>query len=223
MSIEVWCCWPTVNMERSREMIKVWHERGYKVSVLINPPHEDTELAEAERVIVQNEWKGFPVAANVLCWETPGDIVVVVGDDIYPDKDHTPQEIAGDFQRHFPDFFGVMQPIGDEFGWTHKCAVSPWIGKMFIEKSYNGCGPFWEEYFHYFCDQELQEYATKLGVFYQRKDLTQYHDHWQRKEGGERPGYLLPAKKRWHKDKKIFDGRMAKGFPDGINKTRRYS
>ena len=216
MALDIWCCWPTVNIEKSREMIDVWHEQNYKVAVLVNPPHINVDLLEADQVIVQNEWQGFSIAANILCKEVPGDIVVVVGDDIYPDKEHTPQEIGGAFQKKFPDLFGIMQPTGDKFGCTHKCAVSPWIGRMFIEKSYNGHGPFWEEYFHYFSDQELQEYATKLGTFYQREDLVQYHDHWQRKEEPRRPGYLLEAKKRWHKDKQTFDQRMVKGFPDGI-------
>lgn len=214
---DVWVAWPTVNVERSKTMVGLWQEKGYKVILLVNPPHINMDFLEAEMVIVQPKWQGFAIAANALCWEAPGDIVVVVGDDIYPDKEHTAKEIARDFKARFPDLNGVMQPTGDKFGWTHKCAVSPWIGRKFIETSYNGHGPYWERYYHYFSDQELQEYAAKLGLFQQREDLSQFHDHWQRKEDGRRPPYLMESKRQWHKDKRTFEQRMAKGFPDGTD------
>ena len=213
--IDVWVVWPTVNIERSKELMGFWREQGYKIAILVNPPHTNTDLIEAQRVVVQPEWQGFPVAANILCNVTPGDIVVVVGDDIYPDMDHTAQEIAEDFVKQFPGLNGVMQPIGDDFGWTHKCAVSPWLGRAFIKTAYGGSGPFRGEYFHYFSDQELQEYAIKQGVFQQRKDLTQYHDHWQRGENPRRPAYLEEANNRHAVDQRTFKKRLIKGFPDG--------
>jgi hypothetical protein len=211
--IDIYVVWPTVNIDKSKEMIGFWKEWGYKVSILVNPPHKHTDLKEADRVIVQNKWEGFTKAANILCRETPGDIIVVVGDDIYPDPNKTAQEIGEDFIKRFPDLNGVMQPIGDKYGWTHKCAVSPWIGRKFIETSYNGKGPYWEEYYHYFSDQELQEYASNLGAFEQREALTQYHDHWQRKENAKRPSYLMEAKRQWDKDQRLFKQRLIKGFP----------
>lgn len=215
MNLNIWVVWPTIHIDKSKEMIQFWHEWGYKVGVLVNPPHKNTDLIEADRVVVQDKWKSFPVAANILCKEMPGDIVVVVGDDVYPDPEHSAQEIGNDFKEKFPDLFGVMQPIGDKYGWTHKCAVSPWIGKGFIKKAYNGNGPYWQGYFHYFSDQELQEYATKLGVFEQREDLIQYHDHWQRKENPKRPPHLMEANRQWARDQRTFKKRLIKGFPDG--------
>ncbi|MHA1344996.1 MAG: glycosyltransferase family 2 protein [Candidatus Heimdallarchaeaceae archaeon] len=213
LEADIWVVWPTVNIEKSQRMIEAWHDRGYKVAVLVNPPNTDDMLIEAEIVIVQDKWINFPVAANILCKIVSGDIVVVVGDDISPDPNSTAQEIGRDFLKRFPDTFGVIQPTGDEFGCYNKCAVSPWLGRDFIEKAYEGKGPYWEEYFHYFSDQELQEYATQLGIFEQRKYVNQYHDHWQRQEEPQRPGYLLPAKKKWHKDKQIFQQRQKEGFP----------
>jgi len=204
---EIWAVWPTLHQEKSIEMISFWHEYEYNVAVLVNPPFTHDDFIEADIVIVQPEWRGFPAAANILCKEVPGNIVVVVGDDIHPDK-KSAQEIGERFLKRFPDTFGVIQPTGDKFGSWDKCAVSPWIGRKFIEQ----VGPYHEGYFHYFSDQELQEHAMKLGVFEQWDDINQYHDHWQRNEEQKRPLHLLKAKKKWHDDKRIFEERKLKGF-----------
>ena len=210
---EVWAVWPTISVERSLPIIDRWHERGYKVALLVNPPLDNTMFRGAEMVIVQEEWLGFPMAANILCAEALGDIVVVAGDDLYPDENQTAQEIGEAFRGVFPDLMGVMQPTGDQYGCYDKCAVSPWIGRKFINAAYGGIGPYWPGYFHYFCDEELQEYAIKLGCFQQRSDILQYHDHWQRKEGVTRPKHLFRAKREWRKDKRTFENRKQKGFP----------
>ena len=185
----VWAVWPTVHPELSDKMAQVWQEQGYRVAVLVNPPHGEVDVPHADKVVVQYQWGGFPCAVNRLCEEVPGNIVVVVGDDVYPDPHQTASEIGMDFLERFPDTFGVMQPCGDKFGSWDKCAVSPWIGRAFIEKVYDGAGPYWDEYFHYFSDEELQKVAMKLGAFQQREDLTQFHDHWQRKSNPDRPGF----------------------------------
>lgn len=211
--MNIWAVWPTVSIERSLPMVDIWHRQGYQVAVLVNPPHTHTDLMLADRVIVQNEWRGFPVAANILCREVPGDIVVVAGDDVYPDRNHTAEEIGKRFLSFFPDTCGVMQPTGDEFGSIHNCAVSPWIGRLFIQGAYEGHGPYWEGYYHYFSDQELQEYAIKNKVFCQQKDLVQYHDHWQRKANPQRPPHLQTAKRRWARDRELFQTRQKKGWP----------
>jgi len=217
---DVWVGWPTVSPSQSQEMVRWWRAMGYKVAVLIDDPAQPDvlkglleTLQAADRVIVQREWLGFPCAANVLCREAPGDIVVVVGDDVYPDPHVGAQEIGCQFVEQFPDLFGVMQPTGDKFASIHLCAVSPWIGRGFIQKAYEGKGPYWGGYWHYFSDQELQEKAVQLGVFQQREDLTQYHDHWQRKAVPQRPRHLLKAKRLWAQDKALFDQRQKEGFP----------
>jgi hypothetical protein len=194
-------------------MIRRWHALDYHVAVLVNPPYSYTDLPDADRVIVQEEWRGFPIAANVLCAEVPGDVVVVVGDDLYPIPHSTAQQIRREFLERFPDSFGVMQPTGDKFGTIDRCAVSPWIGRAFIERSYDGKGPYWMGYYHYFCDEELQAYASSLGAFQQRPDLSQYHDHWQRGEQPKRPKHLRRAKSQWAKDRSLFKERQRKGWP----------
>jgi len=216
MKPEVWAVWPTVHLDETRKMIDVWHSFGYKVAVLVNPPFTNEDFIDANMVIVQDEWWGFPVAANVLCKCVPGNIVVVAGDDLYPDPNNTAEEIGSYFLKRFPNTCGVMQPTGDKFGWTHKCAVSPWLGRTFIEGAYEGNGPYREEYFHYFSDQELQEYATQNNMFIQREDLIQFHDHWQREEKPQRPEHLKKAGTLHSKDKKIFEERKLKGWPNGV-------
>ncbi len=213
--MDIWVVWPTVHLDQSNKMIPIWKSFGYKVAILANPPFTHGHFPEADRVIVQKKWLGFPVAANILCKEVPGNIVVVAGDDLYPDPESNAEEIGTHFLKRFPDTFGLVQPTGDKFGCWDKCAVSPWIGRAFIEKAYGGNGPYREEYFHYFSDQELQEYAIKMNVFEQFKYVTQFHDHWQRQEKPSRPGHLIQAGAKWRKDKQIFEQRKKEGFPDG--------
>lgn len=194
-------------------MTRIWQRFGAKVAILVNPPYKHTDLPGADMVIVQEEWKGFATAANILCHEVPGDIVVVIGDDMFPDPSRTAQEVGQDFLARFPDLYGLMQPIGDVYGLTHKCAVSPWIGRKFIERTYGGEGPYWPEYYHYFNDHELQLVAEKLGVFQQREDLNQYHDHWQRKANPRRPKYLREARRCHHNDHLLWKQRARAGYP----------
>jgi len=214
--MDVWVVWPTVNADRSKAMVDKWHGNGYKVAVLVNPG-TDGDAISADKVIVQEKWKGFATAANLLCRSVPSDVVVVVGDDMYPDPRFTAQEIARDFLVRFPNTYGVMQPIGDDFAMTKECAVSPWIGRAFIDEAYAGTGPFFEGYYHYFTDHELQIVAEGMGVFQQRSDLSQFHDHWQR-NGADRPEYLQEAKRRWAIDQCIFKCRSSQGFP-GSNRV----
>lgn len=211
--LSIWAAWPTVHVEQSKKMVAKWKALGYKTAVLVNPPLGFDCGIGADRILVQSKWCGFPAAANQLCHNLPADIVVLVGDDVYPDTTRNAQHIGKEFVKRFPDLFGVMQPTGDDFASTSICAVSPWIGRAFIEKAYGGKGPFCEEYFHYYSDHELQIVASRMKAFEQRPDLVQFHDHWQRR-GEQRPPHLKPALKMWHKDKGTFTRRESNGFPN---------
>jgi 2-polyprenyl-3-methyl-5-hydroxy-6-metoxy-1,4-benzoquinol methylase len=193
-------------------MVRRWQALGYKVALLTNPPLNARGLG-ADRVVEQEQWRGFPVAANLLCHEVPGDIVVVVGDDVLPDPDFSAQVLGHAFLEAFPDSFGVMQPTGDRYGCWDIAAVSPWIGRRFIEEAYGGGGPFWPGYYHYWSDCELQTAATRLNVFIQHPEINQYHDHWERKKGQKRPVYLEEAKAQHDKDKALYHRRARADFP----------
>jgi hypothetical protein len=126
---------------------------------------------------------------------------------------------------------GVMQPTGDRWGadelWARqrfpdrpayidRVAGSAWIGREFAQRAYGGNGPLWSEYAHMFCDEELQCVAEKLGVFWQRRDLTQHHAHWGR-DGFTHaaPDFLREANSggHWAKYGELFARRKAAGFP----------
>jgi hypothetical protein len=126
--------------------------------------------------------------------------------------------------------FGCMQPTADRWGDHHygkgayidRVAGSPWLGREFCLRVNQGNGPLWPEYFHMFADQELQAVATRLGVFWQRPDLTHMHKHWGRAREGERmaprsrmPQFLERANsaEEWEKGKRLFADRQAAGFP----------
>ena len=76
----------------------------------------------------------------------------------------------------------------------------------------------WGEYWHLFADEELQEVATRLGVFWQRRDLIHFHAHALRKDiptQNDWPDFLKPINtpESWNTHKAIFDKRKAAGFP----------
>ncbi len=122
--------------------------------------------------------------------------------------------------------FGVMQPTGHRWGddassramwptapaYIDRIAGSPWIGREFARRINGGKGPLWPEYHHCWSDQELQELATTLGVFWQRRDLTHFHNHWML-EGKKEPAHLVEANKTYQRDKPLFQRRQAAGFP----------
>lgn len=187
--------------------------------------------------------------ARLIAREDSGaEWFVIGGDDVHPDPNHSADEIAGQCREYFAgrgpaermdantvsmsveDFersrtFGVMQPTGDRWGdrngaYVDRIAGSAWIGREFAKRAYGGNGPLWPGWFHMCVDEELQEVATKLGVFWQRQDLTQLHQHWGRPLPGERlapvtrmPQFLEKANAGYFEAKKLFAERKAAGFP----------
>lgn len=186
----------------------------------------------------------------VMCHDPRADWFVTGGDDVDPDPTKTADEIAFECDEHFRDHwnrvsrdqtlcihpltviakyqtFGVMQPTGDRWGdrqgaYIDRVAGSPWIGREFARRAYRGNGPYWPEYTHMGVDEELQAVAAKLGVFWQRPDLTHYHDHWGRAVPPATIGHRsnMPAfleapntQAEWDRYKSIFAARAAAGFP----------
>lgn len=145
--------------------------------------------------------------------------------------------------RHAASTFGVMQPTGDRWGDNEssratygqdrgaiidRVAGSPWMGREWIERSYQGNGPMFSGYHHLYADEELCEVAERFGVYWRRPDLVQYHNHPSRGEKGFQAcneGHLAPlySAEAWVRERAIFDDRKAKGFPgsDPIDATSR--
>lgn len=173
------------------------------------------------------------------------DWVVCGGDDIDPDPKKMADEIAEECGDHFFDYsgnakvktlcgtFGVMQPTGDRWGadepwallsypgapaYADRICGSPWIGREFARRVNGGRGPWCEDYTHMFVDEHMQNVAQKLGVLWQRRDLTQYHDHCRRDGEARTPEFLREAysQEHWAVSKAIFDQHKADGFAESL-------
>jgi hypothetical protein len=231
---------------------QVWRDMGYKVLIGRDdtvkewgPIHYSGGAGvymwpmDAEG---QRRYPGYAQATNTLISYAinthPGARWFVIGgDDVFPDTTKRADEIADECLLNFSPLtgrelrehgtFGVMQPTGDRWGdkqgpYIERVAGSAWIGREFALRAYGGNGPLWHEYQHMYADEELQLVAQKLGVFWQRPDLTQIHQHWGRPREGETmglseriPDFLKEANSgaHWKKYRAIFEARKAAGFP----------
>jgi hypothetical protein len=158
------------------------------------------------------------------------NFVVTGGDDTDPDMNHSPEEIEADCLAHFGGTFGVLQNTGDRWGenepWARaqfpdapayidRICGSPWIGREFARRMNQGKGPFWPEYQHMFADEELQCVAQRMGVLWQRRDLTHHHEHPRRDGVARTPDFAgeIYSSEHWQASKLLFDSRKAAGFP----------
>jgi hypothetical protein len=164
----------------------------------------------------------FLKAAWPMCWrwaggyETPEEAIAAGA---YAEQ--KPQALWSSELARIYSTFGVMQPTGDLKLWPgsaiDKFAGSPWMGREFCKRMYGGNGPMFDGYHHMFSDEELQEVAVKLGVFWQRPDLIHKHMHWGR-PGVSRagiPDFLrnVNSPAHWNESKALFTARKAAGFP----------
>lgn len=155
--------------------------------------------------------------------EIAAELVPVFAGRVVPDRSELPEE----WQRS--GTLGVMQPTGDRWGedalsrlrwpdapaYIDRVCGSAWYGREYCRRMYGGRGPLCEEYRHMFVDEEAQEVAKKMGVLWQRRDLTQKHRHWMREPGTAAPEFLreVSGQKHWLESKALFERRKAAGFP----------
>ncbi len=185
---------------------------------------------------------------EVLVVDNACDWVICAGDDTLPDPSKSAEEIARECNHHFslayalrsgqphdivrdwPDrTFGVMQPTGDrwhegqggfESADIDRVCGSPWMGREFCRRIYGGKGPLWPEFQHMFVDEHLQCVAQKLGILWQRRELTHKHLHWKR--GLEATGIQrIPehavkwnTDEHWQEAKALFERLKAGGFKE---------
>ncbi len=240
--MSVWLTIPSARpAQEVNALIAKWHERGYKVALVLDP---GTDHYDAEHVF-RGEYQGYAKSVNFLTgWlianEPNAEWFIAAGDDTLPDPNKTADEIARECNDHFYqlnsknreqiaeqwDTFGVMQPTGDRWGdgrgaYIDRVCGSAWIGREFARRMYGGKGPLWPGYQHMFCDEELQYVSIKMGVLWQRPDLTHHHRHWGRANGNDFavhptiPKHLQQwnTPKHWHESKAMFEERKAAGFP----------
>ncbi len=237
--MSVWFVIPSIRPNGGT--IPLWRKMGYKVAVL-----RQGESIDCEVQIQTDQYRGWAPSVNLLSQfviekDQHAEWIVTGGDDYEPDMSKDPEIIAAECRDHFWDYFkddtfGVMQPTGDRWGdsfatrqtygegrgaYIDRIAGSPWFGREWVRRAYGGNGPMYEGYKHMYADEELLEVATKLGVYWPRRELIQFHQHWGRQPGNapgkmaDCPDFMLPynTPQHWHESKKIFDQRKAAGWP----------
>lgn len=186
------------------------------------------------------------LAKEVLARDAECNWVVTGGDDVEPDPNHQAEEIAEQCSVYFGavprltdipmsqvqyETFGVMQPTGDRWGeqpelgnlhplrtaYIDRVAGSPWMGREWCERANQGKGPLYPDFEHMFVDEFLQASAQKQGVLWQRPDLTQLHNHWQRGGGKPCPSFLrrVSGPAHWNEAQALFERLKARKFVDG--------
>lgn len=231
--MSVWFAIPSCRPSaEARACCDLWHGMGYRVALL-----RQGDPVRADLMIPTGEYLGWARSTNILARhicriDQDAQFIVGGGDDYKPDPRNSPAIIAHDCYMHFGGTFGVMQPTGDRWGddvmsrakygpdrgaYIDRVAGSPWMGRQWIKSAYLGDGPMWSGYHHCFADEELQQVAGSMGRFWQRRDLTQYHDHAGRTsfDVSKWPPHLAPAitGANWDRDKALFAERLQKGFP----------
>jgi len=207
--------------------LPLWRERGYKIACQVDFGADPVEVAD---ICWQEEYEGYAKTVNALAQHIlkvyPETMIVVTGGDDIEPPDADPLEVQREFAEEFEDLYGIMQPTGDYWmvenglSCSERVAYSPWMGRAWIMEANEGHGPLWEGYPHFFVDEELQRVALKQDVFWQRKELTQKHNHWQREPGGKRPAHLLNKDRPelWNEAKLLFESRVRAGFPGSERK-----
>ena len=204
--MSVWITVPSARpVAEVAKWAEAWRDRGYGVAIYRN---DGASLGVSNGIITFGGpgYPGYAAATNDLIAEImradpDAEWFVAGGDDVFPDPNHTAEEIAAQLRAHFAGLaciqhrscgcetcrertctFGVMQPTGDRFagGSIDRICGSPWMGREFCKRINQGHGPLWPEYTHMWVDEELQHVAIKYGVFWQRPDLIHLHRHFQR-------------------------------------------
>jgi len=244
--MSVWLTIPSARpVDDVAQLVASWQERGYRVALQRDERPREQASQEAAalgaEIVIFKPYAGYSQACNVLVERVltdtaDADWVICAGDDTLPDPHTRADAIVMECFEHFGGTtFGVMQPTGDRWGDTaysrakfgrdrgaliDRVAGSAWIGREFVQRTYGGRGPMWPEYFHMFNDLELQEVAEQLGVFWQRRDLTQLHNHCERQEFAGQPLAPPPefmqraySKDNWTAMRAIYLARKAASFP----------
>jgi len=219
--MSVWYAIPSARPpEEAMKCLSAWQDSGYKVAVQRD---EDAQVLPVD-LCVRRPYEGYARAVNhmarLLLDSDDWQWLVIGGDDVWPDPDHDPEEIADSCTIFFKGTLGVMQPTGDRFmedaqgrcGAERVC-ISPWLGREWCERAYEGKGPLFKGFRHEYVDQDLHEVALKHGKLWHRPDITHYHD-WYGRKGQPKPPHLR-GKEKWNREgERLFKQRKAAGFPN---------
>lgn len=246
----VWLTIPSARPpEEANPIFTLWRERGYRIAVLRDDGAASVDADVEFKGEYRGYANAVNFLVGWLIANQPdAEWFIAAGDDTEPDQAHSAYEIALDCGRHFGSVrliedsisvawdtahgtFGVMQPTGDRWhegvgGFTNapidRVAGSAWYGREYCRRMYGGKGPLYAGYQHMFVDEEAQEVALKMGVFWQRRDLVQKHRHWGRgaTDGAVVANPVVPphlvqwnTREHWLLAKTLFEQRRATDFP----------
>lgn len=226
--------WVTIPSAKPQGEALAWAQRwgamGYRVAMWRDQSDGMESESHADLILV-GQYQGYAVSCNTLIREVmardpKAEWLICAGDDIDPDQVINAGDIGVQCSNHFVGTFGVMQPTGDRWGehpglgptstaYIDRVAGSAWYGREYCEQMYGGNGPLFHGYRHMFVDEEAKAVAEKMGVYWMRPDLTQFHHHWQRKPNPVMPHYLqyVNSQAHWKEAKGMFESRKAQGFP----------
>ena len=216
--MNVWCLIPSANPDAAAQALGEWHAHGYFTALLLDEGADPPRGTCYDLLMTEQQWRGYPTAINRMFADvlhlTDAKVCVAAGDDLSPDPRFSAWELGEQFERQFPDLFGVMQPTGDAFGKTGEAAVSPWIGRTYAETVNGGAGPYWPEYWHLHSDEEVAEVARLQGAYWERPDVKQFHAHWSRNcRDNLTPTQRGVIVQHQEADRKLFHRRKCEGFP----------
>jgi hypothetical protein len=145
--MSVWFCIPSARpIEEAKVSLVKWRQRGYKIALWRDKWDQATE--QYCDMLLTGPYPGYAMAVNavvldVLKWDEGCNWVVLGGDDMEPDPNYAPEEIAAQCEARFGarigtvtslttgevqkqewpaikggprSTFGVMQPTGDRWG-----------------------------------------------------------------------------------------------------------
>jgi hypothetical protein len=227
MTHPVWMVFPSCNIERAKNTVRLWRKAGYSTLCIMNP-----DMGECGADIeTHEEFRGYWDNSNrwIVSIGDKASAVVLAADDLEPDPNADPIHVALEMQDHFAETkgYGAMQPTGDDkngMDGVWRICGSPWFTPQWIAEAYGGNGPcpYVGFYHSFYGDEEIFNVAKAQGVLWQRPDLSQFHRHWCRNDEHKtkRTEYqLLSSDQWWDKDKAAFMGRMAQGFPGSARKA----
>lgn len=213
---------PSASTSRARAAVEKWKAMGYLTGVYRDIGTTETCGSFLEwRGPYNGYWDACNHMANILVnGQEQATIVIFAADDIDPDPDRTCQELSSEFIDRFPDYFGVMQPCGDRQGIdasgrpaAERICGSPWLGREWVKRAYQGRGATDARYFHFYGDESLYEVAKRAGVLWMRPDVVHYHRHWSWGHEPQQQYQKRNSRDHWQKDKALFYDEKAAGFP----------
>lgn len=220
-------CFPSADPARGKDCAEKWMAKGYLPFVMIDM---GVKIRIRTAVVLNCREEKFPGYYRVigdLCefaLRYGADVVTCIGDDMDPPEQGA-EYVADAYLDRFPEGLGVMQPCGDPNGMdgfntpaAARICGSPVMGPGWIERGYEGNGPFCTSYVAFYADEDLWHVAKNLSLLELKPDMTHKHNHWSYGLMARQP-YHERAQENWTHDQETFQKRQAENFPNSNPKA----